>query len=375
MDMNFSNALRYDRILELQTYLVEMNKQALANHFGTEYVPLNSALGRDVMYFQPLMLAPSDRKEVVKYIIGSTEPGLKSVYNRAANIFATFFFGPSSIYNLLSGQADHEKAFVDFERVAVDPSYVAEIKANIAYGRLHGFKLWTTTELHTSLQTEARNFCRIKHNLSDRPATETDLIEWIASWIKGGQIDKILKAQTLRGAYDAITSIRGVGPYYAGNPVMMIASLPEANCSHMEAFCAPGGGAIKTLEYLFDRKLGFELAVKAIAWVFENQKKLMPELFVHEAFQNLTMPYGALWKTNQDVYTCNAFEVGMCQFSVYRKFLEEPDAIKRRLNPPAPDLEALASRVAGNPLAAPGKPKKAIEPLLPTALNLLSFDD
>jgi hypothetical protein len=372
--MNFSNMLRYDRILELQTYLVEMNKQALTNHFGTEYVPLNAALGKDVMYFQPLMLAPSDRKEVVKYIIGSEEPGLKSVHNRAANIFATFFFGPSDIYHMLSGQPDPKKAFVDFERVASDPSYVAEIKANIAYGRQHGFKLWTTTELHTSLQTEARNFCRIKHGNPERPATETDLIEWIASWIKGGQIDKVLEAKTLRGAYDAITSIRGVGPYYAGNPVMMLASLPEANSSHMEAFCAPGGGAIKTLEYLFDKKFGFEPAVKAIAWLFENQQKLMPELYVHADFQNMDMPHGKLWKTNQDVYTCNAFEVGLCQFSVYRKFIEEPEAIKRRLNPPPPNLEALLQRTLGNPLPPAGKVKVAA-PAPQTATNLLSFDD
>jgi hypothetical protein len=360
------------RLAAVEQYLYEMTQRGLADEHGTKYVAPSPALAPEVMYFQPLMCAPSDRREVARHIIGSQEDKLKSVYNRACNIFATFFFGPSDIYHMLSGEADSKKAFVDFERAAVDPAYVAEIKANIAYGRLHGFKLWTTTELHTSLQTEARNFCRRKHNLPERAASETDLIEWIASWIAEGKIDRILEAKTLRGAYDAITSIRGVGPYYAGNPVMMLASLPEANSSHTEAFCAPGGGAIKTLEYLFDKKLGFEPAVKAIAWLFENQRELMPKLFIPAEFQNLDMHYGKLWKEDQTIYTCNSFEVGLCQFSVFKKFSEEPELIKRRLNPAPPNLDALAARKSGNPLPGSGKKPQAT---ITTATNLLNFDD
>lgn len=307
--MNYKGALNRDKLASFQLFLKEMNMRALADHNGAPYRTDIDALKPEVMYFQPLMCAPSDRKEVAKWIIGSQEPGLQSVYNRACNIFATFFFGPSDIYHLLSGEPDPAKAFIDFERVAEDPAYVKEIADNIAYGKQHGFKLWTTTELHTSLQTEARNFCRIKYNEPERTPTTTDLIEWIASWIKGGQIDKIIEAKTLRGAYDAITSIRGVGSYYAGNPVMMLAALPEANCSHLEPFCAPGGGAIKSLEALFGKKFGFGPAVDAIAWLFDNQKELLPEIKVPKPFQNLDLHYGKLFKEDQTVYTLSLIHI------------------------------------------------------------------
>jgi hypothetical protein len=367
--MNFNQ----EKLNGFENFMLAMLERGLADEYGLKYTTADKALSAEVMYFHPLICAPSDRREVAKWIIGSTQPGLKSVYNRVCNIFITYFFGPASIYSLLSGEPEPADAWVDFERVASDPSYVTEIAENIKYGKSHGLKLWTTTELHTSLQTEARNYCRLKHNEPTRPASPTDLIEWVASWIKLGVIDKMLEAKTLRGCYDAITSIRGVGPYYAGNPAMLIAALPEVSYDHIEAFCAPGAGAIKTLEHLFGKKLGFEPAVKAIAYLFENQQKFLPKLFVPDEFQNLKLHYGNLFKENQTVFTCNSFEVGLCQYSVYQKFCEEPEAIKRRLNPPPPNLEALRQRKLGNPLVAATSKIQALAQ--PTAINLLAFDD
>lgn len=247
---------------------------------------------------------------------------------------------------------------------------MSAIQANIDYARAHGHTLWTTTELHTSLQTAARNFCRVKHADDTRKASDTDLVEWIASWIGSGHIDKILDAKTLRGCYEAITSMRGVGPYYGGNPVMMIAALPEVDFSHDEPFCAPGGGCLKTLEYLYDKKFGFDNAIKAVAYIREHQATLLPNLTVPVEFQNLDLHYGKLFKADQTQFTCNSFEVGMCQFSVYRKFKEEPAMIERRLNPPPFDPEPFRQREAGNPIL-PTKLNK--QPVVDTKTSLLDF--
>lgn len=318
------------KLAELESYLCEMNRRGLSSWYNTSYQAPVRALETDVMYFQPLMAAPSDRRQVAIHIIGSDKPRLKdSVYNKICNIFVTFFFGPSDIYHTLSGKYDPADAFIDFERVTNDPAYVNEIAANIAFARKIGLKLWTTTELHTSLQTEARNFCRIKHNDPARKPHSTDLVEWIASWIKAGYIDKMLNAKSLSEAYSRITDIRGVGPYYAGNPVMMLAALQEASYNHEEPFCAPGAGAINTLNWLFDGKVK---PLNAIIRLWENQEALMPNLSIPNEFQNIDVSYGKIWNTPQLRYTANAFEVGCCQFSVYRKFLEQPDAIKRRLD-------------------------------------------
>lgn len=318
------------KLEELDFFLLEMHKRGLTDYYCTEYTPPNERLAKSVMYFQPVMCAPSDRREVATHIIGSTKPEMKSVYNRACNIFITFLYGPSSIYHTLSGKSNPADAFIDFERVAKDPAYVTEIGANIAWARANGFKVWTTTELHTSIQTEARNFCRLKYNDPSRKADSLDLVEWVASWIADGSIDRIVGAKTLADAYNRITDIRGIGPYYAGNPVMMIASLPEASYSHEEAFCAPGGGAVNTLTWLYDGKVN---PLKGIVNVWEHQHEWLPmSSSVPTEFHNMDLPYGSLFSTPQKRLTCNSLEVGMCQFSVYRKFETSPELIAKRPN-------------------------------------------
>lgn len=364
------------RLAELKAFLMEMNQRALTDWHNQPYTAPDKALEKTVMYFAPLMCAPSDRREVAKYIIGSTQPDLRdSIPNQALNIFMTFLYGPSEIYHTITGHPDPEHAWVDFECLMHDDgSYLQELKENIVYTKSHGLKLWTTTELHTSIQTEARNYCRRKHGDAERPAGPTDLLEWMASWIKDGSLDRILEAKTLKGAYEAITKIRGIGPYYAGNPVMMLSALPGSSYRHTEAFCAPGGGALKTIEYLTGKKLGFDKAVACIAQLAEDQETLLPGLTVPEEFRNFHLPNGRwLFAEDQLRYTCNSFEVGMCQFSVYLKLKEEDEPAKRRPNPSMPNMHPLAERLAGRPLA-PGKPaKKVAEEAPKTNTSLLEF--
>ena len=59
-------------------------------------------------------------------------------------------------------------------------------------------------------------------------------------------------------------------------------------------------------------------------------------------------------------YTCNAFEVGMCQFSVYRKFKENIEASKKRL--------------VSNIDLTPFKQRELTGSYNQTNINLLNFD-
>ena len=95
---------------------------------------------------------------------------------------------------------------------------------------------------------------------------------------------------------------------------------------------------------------------------------------VHPDFQNMDVAYGRLLKEDQTYYTANSFEVGCCQFSVYRKFLEEPAAIERRLNPPDIDLTPFQARERGEPLAPSSLNKASQAPAVQTKANLLAFD-
>jgi hypothetical protein len=320
------------RVAELEQYLCEMNLRGLADHYGLEYTAPVRALAPDVMYFQSLVLAPSDRRMLARDIIGVAH---LSPEDKVCNASLSYWYGPTYILTYITGVTDTAKAHIDFDRVYSDQAYVDKLRENIAFARKHGHPIWTTTELHTSIQTEGRNYCRLKYNDPNRKADSLDIVEWIAHLKQQGWASKVIAAPTLVAAYEAYCEPRGVGPYFGGNSIMMAANLREAAYSHEENFCAPGGGAISTLEYLFEplKAAGYKLNhLRLLQWLTDEQERLMPSLKVPVEFQNLDGWTGKILKKDQLRYTANSFEVGCCQFSVYRKFLEQPDAIKRRLD-------------------------------------------
>lgn len=320
------------RFAELEHYLLEMNTRGLAEHCGKPYAAPQRALETDVMYFQALLLAPSDRKMLARDIIGVSH---LSPEDKGCNSSLSYWYGPTYILTYITGITDTAKAHIDFDRVYRDPEYVESLRANIAFARKHGHPIWTTTELHTSIQTEARNYCRGKYKDPERKADSLDCVEWIAYLKHKGWMTQVIQETTLERAYDAYCKPRGVGPYFGGNSIMMIANLREAAYSHEENFCAPGGGAINTLNYLFEPliKAGYKLNhLRLLQWMTDEQERLLPNLKVPVEFQNQDGWTGKILKKDMLRYTANAFEVGCCQFSVYRKFLEQPEAISRRKN-------------------------------------------
>lgn len=338
--MNFGDIVNVERLLELQDYLNEMIKRGLAEHYNREYVAPNERLSQKVMYFQALVGSPCDRRMLAQDIIGVPDFQL-SPQDKALNSSCSYWFGPTAVLTYLTGITDFSKAHVDFTRAHTDKDYIQHLRENIEFAKQVGHSMWTTTELHTSLQTEARNYCRIKYDDPNRKAGALDLIEWMAGLKAEGWIDRVLEAPTLEAAYNEYIKPRGVGPYFGGNAVLMIANIQGLKYTHDELFCAPGGGAINTVDYLFEGKKVNPL--KAIIWLTERQADVQPELKVPVEFQNVDVSYGKLWKTPQTQFTANSFEVGMCQFSVYRKFGERPELMKKRPNPPL-DLSKFKQR-------------------------------
>jgi hypothetical protein len=373
---NLSKYINRQRLDEFRHYLREMNKRSLADWYGHKYEASEPQLSSDIMYFSPLVLAPSDRREIAKHIVGIPNSVLP-VEDKVLNCTLSYLYGPTAIYHYLSGKSNPADAHIHFDRVYHDPEYVTELRENIAYARLHGHKMWTTYELHTSVQTAGRNYCRVKYNDPDRKASDLDVVEWLASLRYDGTVDRILNAKTLQDGYDQLTSVRGIGPYFGGNSILMIANLAETEYTHDEPFCAPGGGAIRTINYLFEDffKAGHKMKPeKIIAWFAEHQAELLEDVTVPSEFANMDVSYGKLLKNDQTVYTCNSFEVAMCQFSVYCKFKEDPEAMKRRPNPPPVDMTPFIAREQGNPMLPDkaSKTSKTVEPV--TRMCLLEVD-
>lgn len=328
---DFHKHIDRKRVEQLEHYLLAMTQRGLDEHYGRPYHNDEEALSQKVMYFQSLLLTPCDRKWMVRDIMNA--PWV-TPENKVCNASIGFWYGPTNYLVYLSGVTDYAYASVDFDRVYEDQDYVEQLRGNIAFARKHKHPIWTTTELHTSIQTEGRNYCRVKYKDPNRKADSLDIVEWMAYLKRQGWAKKILEEKTLESAFNVYCEPKGIGPYFGGNSIMMIANAREAAYSHEENFAAAGGGCVNTLDYLFEplRAAGYKLNhLRALQWLVDEQEKLMPNLHIPVEFQNMDGHDGKVLKADMLRYTANALEVGCCQFSVYRKFLQQPELIKRRL--------------------------------------------
>lgn len=324
------------------------------------------ALGLNVEYFHFSICGDDRMRYLGKNVV--LEPNL-SARNRWCNAVITHLYGGRCIHSLFTGVTDPKKSHIDFERVNTDPAYVQSLYESAAYAKLHGYKFYGTTELHTSLQTAARNFCRKKYSDPTRAASNTDIVEWVASFIPEGLVDDLLfNTKTLEEAYTKINHLQGVGAYYGYHLATDSSLLPETPYHHDEQFCVPGPGACATMDLMFptlNRKGGPKnLKVphgELICWIEQNQKRIYPNLTFDKALWNIEHPETGtkLFKFEQDKLMVYGLEVGHCQYGIYERLTNFPHLVAKRQCGADPDLTPLKAREAGNPLPVPGKVKKA----------------
>jgi hypothetical protein len=260
------------------------------------------------------------------------------------------------IHSLLSGKTNPKEAHLDFERINSDPKYVESLRENADYAKLHGYKLYGTTELHTSLQTAARNFCRVKYSDPTRAATFLDIAEWVAGFIDSGLVSSLLNAKTLNEVYTLINSQRGIGAYYGYHLAVDCSLIPGTVYHHDEPFCVPGPGCCHTLNLLFPtlkekvKKMPYG---DLIVWIRDHQKEIYPELTFHEALWNITNEKSGkkMFEFNQDKLMVYGLEVGHCQAGIYMRLKEQPSLIPKRKCGSDPDLTPLLLREQGNPVS------------------------
>lgn len=331
-----------------------------------------AALGETVEYFHFNICGDDRMRYLGKNIV--LEDTL-SRRNKLCNAVISHLYGGRCIHSLLSGITDPKKAHIDFERVNVDPDYVKSIYENAAYAKSHSYKFYGTTELHTSIQTAARNFCRDKYNEPERAASNTDIVEWVAGMITSGLVDDLLDTTTnLSDAYTKINTLRGVGAYYGYHLAVDASLIPGTVFHHDEQFCVPGPGCVATFDMMFP---GLKQKVKKIdygfiaVWIAENQQRLYPSLTYHEALWNIQHPENGkkMFGFEQDRLMVYGLEVGHCQYGIYDRLSSNPHLIEKRKCGSDPDLTPLIMREQGNPIQPLGKPKKAV-----VTSSLLEFE-
>lgn len=292
----------------------------------------HEALGESVEYFGFNILQDDRMRYIIENIVSLPDSKL-SQYNKIGNTIISHFYGARGIHTLVTGENEPKLAHFDFVRAVEDQDYIERTKKITEFYRLHKKRFYGTTELHTSIQTAARNFCRQKYNDPTRPASLTDILEWIASWTTDGTMDAIINnTNSLKDMFDILTSKPGIGEYYGYHCATSNSVNPILNFHHDDVFNAPGPGARETLNLLFPTlKKGKNTWGELVVWLRDNQNVLFKGLNIHEHFHNYTLSNGTkVFSFDQNKMMVYGTEVSLCQYSVYNYLRANPHLISRR---------------------------------------------
>jgi hypothetical protein len=360
---DFERSLDKNVVQQIEHFFIKVNERIL---YKMGVLPSydtggDAALGLDVEYFHFNITGDDRMRYMGQNVV--LEDHL-SDRNKFCNAVITHLYGGRCINSLLSGKTDPKKAHLDYERINTDPVYVQWMYENAAYAKLHGYKFYGTTELHTSLQTAARNFVRHKYSEPDKAASNTDIVEWVAGWISSGLVDDILSSKHLSEVYAKINTLPGIGAYYGYHLSVDSSLIPGTLYHHDEPFCVPGPGCCITLDMMFPtlkaatKKMPYG---ELICWIEQNQKKLYPRVPFHEALWNLKNDVTGkkVFSFEQDKFMVYGLEVGHCQYGIYDRLTKHPNLIEKRRCGTDPSLSAIKAREEGKPVEFSTKNEKA----------------
>lgn len=299
--------------------------------------PNDPALGQDVEYFSFLITADDRMRYIMENIVTLPDSNV-SPRNKICNTIISHFYGVRGIHQLVTDTKDVKKAHVDFEAIASgDEKYKKHMRdiSNAAVAAKK--KFWGSTELHTSLMGASRNYYRKKYNQPGALAHPYYMLEWVASFITDGLVDKMLASPSLKDTFNLLTSNSGVGEYYGYHCSTSNSVNPALAFDHDERFCVPGPGARGTLEYLFEplkQKLGKKKLPYGdlVCMIRDNQTTLFKKpLDIHKFYHNFIGSDGKpIFKDLQNELKVYTSEVMCCQFGVYRRLRDNPELVSRR---------------------------------------------
>ena len=315
-------------------FLYKINQRACINlgYLDETYEAVNRegevdyGLGRDVEYFHPTITL-DDRMRYIGQNIASAK---MSDFNILGNAIISHFYGARGVHQTVTGSDDPTDCWVDFDRVERnDQDYIHWLRKTVEHETSVNKKpVWGTTELHTSIQGGARNYCREKYGDPNRKFHTTDVIEWVSSFKTIGLADKLLyEVDHIGGAYDELTKLKGIGEYYGFHCAASTSVLPMMKYHHDQRFVAPGPGARYTIKLMWP-DAPTKLYPEAIYFLRENSEEigLTENVYFHPKAYNIDN----IFEFPQDGLKYYGTEVVSCQFGIYLQIREDKKACERR---------------------------------------------
>ena len=354
------NLIPQEKINLLRTFVHEMNRRELEvrfkksctfdsfQHLENEEVFGYGFIvsGRSVPYFHPNR---SFHDEIIWLNENVFYNPQCTFEDKLINAAIVKFYGPSNTINLITEGTGFN--FIKYDSLVHNDDYVLKCMTNLENAKRRGEKIYGTTELRTSLQTESRNYTRqIKTPYDEimnlepdvtRKSRTSDMFYWF-TYLGPLFVEFYKKKPTMEESFNFLTSFRGIGNYYGyhfstnlarmpeiGTAALLKEGSPTGNLDENDDFVAPGVGAMETINWLYNH-LGFSISsqvgAKVIRQIRDTQHQFFDFSGINESILNSVTETGS--------FTTFGCEISTCQFSVFRRLRESKSMALNRSSAP-----------------------------------------
>jgi hypothetical protein len=281
------------------------------------------AMREEVSYWNPNRSKHAEVYWLENYVFNQNT----SLRNKILNAMAVKFVGMPTLTLVATNSTDYSN-IIDFDEYKKKGVYYHEINQNLDEN-VNRLKVWGATQLQTSLQTAARNFCRIEDNNEKQTFSLSNMIRWINHLDELGMSKIVINTDSnLESVSNWFRTHHGIGPYYAYHPPCNFSRCDIlSHIDEDEDFCLVGPGAKRGLEYVFPKVRFNEslleeyvIAIKKNQFNFFNFKK--DDLYYYK--ENLERG-GRL--------TTFGVEITFCQFNCFLSIKDNPKAQTKRILP------------------------------------------
>lgn len=275
-----------------------------------------------------------------------------SMRNKILNAMAVKFVGMPTL-TLVAADSTNYADVIDFDTYKQKGDYYHWINNNLDTNK-HKMKVWGATQLQTSLQTAARNFCREEDNDPDQKFRLSHMIRWMAHLDDLGMSKVVQDPNNKLGdVCNWFATHRGIGPYFSYHPPCNFSRCDDLpNIDEDDNYCLVGPGAKRGLEFVFPQVKfkNNEIMEAYILAVRDHQ---------HEFFE-MNDSEAAFYKENLERggnLTTFGTEITFCQFNCFLGIMDNDKAQTKRMLPLTFDAfvdiaEDLKKRIAPSPLEA-----------------------
>ena len=302
--------------------------------------------GRSVPYFHPNR---SFHDEIIWLNENVFYNPKCSFEDRLINAAIVKFYGPSNTISLITEETGYP--FIKYDLLVNDQDYVLHCMKNLENAKRRGEKIYGTTELRTSLQTESRNYTRTiktpydsllnQEPILDRKSRTSDMFYWFT--MLGPRFAEFYSSKpSMEESFKFLTSFRGIGNYYGyhfstnlarmpeiGTPALLKEGAPSGNLDEDDDFVAPGVGAMITINWFYEH-LGFSISADVGAKVIRQIRDTQHDFFDFTG-ENLDI-LNSVSETGR--FTTFGTEISCCQFGVFLRLRDSKKMALNRANAP-----------------------------------------